>query len=353
MARFIRRHGARRGRSLAGLTFIGEAPLETSSILVVEYDGDRLTERSVTDLAEAMPPPEATHRTWINIYGLHDVELIRQAGRLFQIHPLILQDVIDTDQRPNFLDMGDWIFLLVKMLRFNKAGDAIISEQLGLVLGSNFLLTFQERQGDVFDPVRERLRKSQGRVRGAGADYLMYALLDAVVDNYILVVERLGERVEEVDEILEEAEDGVLEQIRNYKREMNYLRKTIRPSREAILQLAKADSDLVHDTTLPFLRDLEGLATRASEAIDTYRDMLTDQLGTYRAAVGMKLNEIMKLLTIYTALFIPLTFLVGIYGMNFDFMPELRFRQAYFIVLGVMAVITLVMLRFFRRKGWL
>jgi magnesium transporter len=314
--------------------------LETSSILVVEYDSDRLTERSVTDLAEAMPPPEATYRTWINLYGLHDVELIRQAGRLFQIHPLILQDVIDTDQRPNFVDMGDWIFLLVKMLRFNKAGDAIISEQLGLVLGPNFLLTFQERQGDVFDPVRERLRKSQGRVRGAGADYLMYALLDTVVDNYILVVERLGE-------------DGVLEQIRNYKREMNYLRKTIRPSREAILQLAKADSDLIHDTTLPFLRDLEGLATRASEAIDTYRDMLGDQLGTYRAAVGMKLNEIMKLLTIYTAIFIPLTFLVGIYGMNFDFMPELRFRQGYFIVLGVMAAITVVMLRFFRRKGWL
>lgn len=353
MARFIRRKGARRGRSLSTLTFIGEARMEKSIIRVMEYDGTRLDERSVSDLREAMPAANATHCTWINIYGLHDVELIRQAGQLFGIHPLALQDVLDTDQRPEFNDMGDWLFLLVKMLRLNAKGDAVISEQLGIVLGRNYLLTFQERKGDVFEPVRERLRKQQGRIRTAGADYLMYALLDAVVDNYIHIVERLGERVEEIDDAPEDDSDEVLDRIRAGKREMNYLRKTIRPSREAIMQLAKADSDLTQDATLHFLRDLESLATRASEAIDTYRDMLSDQLNAHRAAVGMKLNEIMKLLTIYTALFIPLTFIVGVYGMNFRYMPELEVRAAYFVVLGVMGVVALTLLAFFRRKGWL
>jgi len=267
----------------------------------------------------------------------------------------VLEDILNTDQRPKMVDGGSYVFVVLKMLRFDPAHEgSILAEQLSLVLKGNTLLTFQERKGDVFEPVRERIRKSQGRIRSVGADYLMYALLDTVVDNYIQLIERLGERVEDVDEaILEDEHEGVLERITRYTREMNYLRKAIRPSREAFQQLARADSDLIHEVTGPFLRDLNDLTTQAGEAIDTYREMLTDQLNTYRTAVGMKLNEIMKVLTIFAAIFIPLTFIAGIYGMNFEYLPELHFKYAYFVLWGLMLAVAAAMLVFFRRRGWL
>jgi len=204
------------------------------------------------------------------------------------------------------------------------------------------------------EPVRDRIRKQKGRIRKVGIDYLAYALLDTIVDNYLFIIERLGEKIEDVeDEILINPTQEVLTRINNYKREMNYLRKVVRPAREFILQLSKLDSDLIHEETAPFLKDLLDLASQAVDVIDTYRDMLSDHLNIYNTGVSNRLNEIMKVLTIFSAIFIPLTFIAGIYGTNFDNLPELHYRYSYFIMWGVILISSVVMLRFFRRRQWL
>jgi len=213
---------------------------------------------------------------------------------------------------------------------------------LSMILGKTFLLTFQERPGDVFEPVREWIRKHKGRIRKVGIDYLAYALLDTIVDNYIFIIERLGEQIEDIeDENLGNPTQGVLTRINNYKREMNYLRKTVRPAREFMLQLSRLDSDLIHDETVPFLKDLLDLASQAVDVIDTYREMLSDHLNIYNTGVSNRLNEIMKVLTIFSAIFIPLTFIAGIYGTNFDNLPELHYRYSYFIMWGVILAVSL------------
>lgn len=354
MARFLKSKSASLGKSPGSLIFIGDHKMDRSIIRLMAYSPDHLEDRELDSVAGAMQDRGRDRVSWINIYGLEDTALMGQVGECFGIHPLLMEDILNTDQRPTFADQGEHLFAVLKMLRFGGDETTIISEQLSLVLGTDFVLTFQERRGDVFEPVRERIRKAQGRIRMSGPDYLAYALLDTVVDNYIHIIERLGERVEDVEEeILEGEDDEVLGRINTFKLEMNYLRKAIRPSREALLLFSKVDSDLVQDQTYPFLRDLQELATQASEAIDTYREMLTDQLNTYRTAVGTKLNEIMKVLTIFAAIFIPLTFMVGVYGTNFEYLPELHLRYGYFILWGMMILVAGLMLRFFRKKGWL
>jgi magnesium transporter len=240
------------------------------------------------------------------------------------------------------------------MIRYEKEKQMIVNEQLSMVLGDTFLLTFQEQPGDVFEPVRERIRNQKGRIRGAGIDYLAYALLDTVVDNYIFIIEKLGEKIEDIEEeVLEKADSGVMEKINMFKREMNFLRKSIRPAREAIIQLSKLDSELIREQTIPFLKDLQDLITQAAEAIDTYRDMLSDQLNLYNSVISNRMNDIMKVLTIFAAIFIPLTFIAGIYGTNFEYLPELHFKYSYFVFWGVMITVAVVMLLFFKRKKWL
>jgi magnesium transporter len=352
MARFFRSKAASLGRPPGALVFIGEHRMDRPVLRLISYDAATMEESELAGLDALTIEPGRV--TWLNLYGLDDTALTSAIGARFGIHSLALEDVVNTTQRPTLVDFGDYIFVVVKMLRVaDDDPDTILSEQLSLIVGPGWLLTFQERIGDVFGPVRERMRKAQGRIRSAGADYLAYALLDTVVDNYITIVERLGEGVEDVDEAVLDEADDVLERINDYKREMNYLRKAIRPAREAIGQLAKLDSDLVADPTLPFLRDLYGLAVQAGEAIDTYREMLTDALNTYRTAVGTRLNEVMKVLTVFAAVFIPLTFIAGVYGMNFDYVPELHLRYGYYILWAVMITVGGGLLLYFRRKGWL
>jgi len=352
MARFLKSKAASHGRAPGSLVFIGEHRMDRPVLRLISYDGATMEESELEGLDQLTIAPGRV--TWLNLYGLEDTSVAGAIGARFGIHPLVLEDVLNTGQRPTLVDFGEYVFVVVKMLRAAPDDpDTILSEQLSVILGPGWVVTFQERIGDVFEPVRERMRKAQGRIRTAGADYLAYALLDTVVDNYIAVVERLGERVEDVDEAVLDEEDDVLERINDYKREMSYLRKTVRPAREAIGQLAKLDSDLIADPTYPFLRDLHGLATQAGEAIDTYREMLSDALNTYRTAVGTRLNEIMKVLTVFAAIFIPLTFIAGVYGMNFDYLPELHLRYGYYVLWGLMITVGGGLLVYFRRKGWL
>lgn len=354
MARFLKKKNGSIGQAPGSLVFIGSQKVEETKIRLIDYDKSFLQEMELHDIEESGKYKTTDTVTWLNLYGLHDIELIREIGRMFDIHPLTLEDILNTGQRPKMEEFDDYLFFVLKMLHFDKEKEIVVSEQLSIILGRAFLITFQEQPGDVFEPVRERIRKQKGRIRATGIDYLAYALLDTIVDNYMVLVERLGSKIEDVEEeILADPSPEVLEKINNYKREMNYLRKLIRPVREFILQLAKLDSDLISEQTSFFLKDLQDLITQTTETIDTYREMLSDHLNIYNTSVSNKLNEIMKILTVFAAIFIPLTFMAGIYGTNFEYLPELHFRYSYFIFWGVMILVAGLMVRFFKRKKWL
>jgi len=354
MARFLKKNKASLHRPPGAVIFVGSQKVGQARVSVMDYDQGNLRELDLKKVMEGERFKKTDSTTWINVDGVHDTDLITELGRSFDLHPLILEDIVHTGQRPKMEEYDDCLFLVVKMLRFDKDQEQVIGEQLSMVLGRTFLLTFQEQPSDSFEPVRERIRRQKGRVRGAGIDYLAYALLDVVVDNYIFIIERLGEKVEDLEEeVLFAPSLAVLEKITRYKKEMNYIRKSVRPFRELILQLNSLDSDLISDKTSPFLRDMQGLALQSVEIIDTYREMLFDHLNIYNTGVSIKLNEIMKVLTIFAAIFIPLTFIAGVYGTNFEYFPELHYRYSYFIFWAVLLLVALVMVRFFRRRGWL
>ncbi len=354
MARFFKKREEIKGLSPGSLVFIGNKKVENIRIRVIDYDGTQLKEDTLKDIADGAEFKRTNTVSWINVDGLHDLALMKEIGSTFDLHPLLLEDILNTGQRPKLEEFGNCIFLVLKMLRYDKEKQMIISEQLSMVLGDTFLLTFQEQPGDVFEPVRERIRKQKARIRASGIDYLAYALLDCVVENYVFIVERLGEQIEDIeDEVLEKAEPAVMEKINAFKQEMNFIRKSVRPAREAIIQLSKLDSELINEQTTPFLKDLQDLITQAAEAIDTYRDMLSDQLNLYNSVIANRMNDVMKILTIFAAIFIPLTFIAGIYGTNFEYLPELKFKYSYFIFWGAMVAVAGVMLIFFRKKKWL
>ncbi len=353
MARFFKKRDASIGLAPGSLVFIGDKKVEGMQIRLIDYDTEHLRDEELRDIQSGAEALKSNSVSWININGLDDTPRMRELGTTFGLHPLLLEDVLNTGQRPKLEEFDGVIFIVVKMLRLEEG--LVIAEQLSLVIGPTFLLTFQERPGDVFEPVRNRIRKSQGRVRISGSDYLAYALLDAVTDNYIQIVERLGSQVEdlEVEVLSSDAKPDVLGKIHDLKRELSFIRKTVRPAREAIMQFSKLDSDLIRPETSPFLKDLHDIATQAADAIDTYREMLSDELNIYNSSVSNRMNDIMKVLTIFAAIFIPLTFIAGIYGTNFEYLPELQYRYSYFIFLGVMAVMALAMLGYFKRRGWL
>jgi magnesium transporter len=354
MARFFKKREEIKGLSPGSLTFIGTKKVENVRIRVIDYDGTQLKEDELKSIAEGAEFKHTHTVTWINIDGLHDTTVIKDIGNTFDLHPLLLEDIMNTGQRPKLEEFENCLFLVVKMLRYDKQTQMIVSEQLSMVMGATFLLTFQERPGDVFEPVRERIRKQKVRIRTSGIDYLAYALLDCVVENYVFIIERMGEQIEDIEqEVLDNAEPAVMEKINAFKREMNYIKKSVRPAREAIIQLLKLDSELINDQTIPFLKDLQDLATQGMEAIDAYRDMLSDQLDLYNSVIGNRMNDIMKVLTIFAAIFIPLTFIAGIYGTNFEYLPELKFKYSYFIFWGVMLAVAIAMLIYFKKKKWL
>ncbi|ACN16901.1 CorA2 [Desulforapulum autotrophicum HRM2] len=354
MARFLKKRTKALGQSPGDLIFIGNQKMESVQLRLIDYDTGSLTDQELLDIKDGSHFKETKTVTWININGLHDLDVIKDVGRIFELHPLVLEDILNTGQRPKIEEFDTYLFIALKMIRFDRETETVINEQLGMVLGKNYLLTFQEQRGDVFEPVRKRIKRDKSRLRGSGTDYLAYALIDTVVDNYIYIIELIGERIEDLEETLLVGHDTeVMEKINAFKREINYLRKSIRPAREAILQLSRLDGDLIHENTLPFIKDLQDLMAQATEAIDTYRDLLSDQLNIYNSVMANKMNDIMKVLTIFAAIFIPLTFVAGIYGTNFEYLPELHYKYSYFIFWAIMIIIAGGLILFFKRKRWL
>ena len=292
--------------------------------------------------------------TWINIDGVHQPENIEKIGKQFKIHPLVLEDVVNTGQRPKMEDFDDYLFIVLKMLHYDEKENETKTEQVSLILSSNYVISFQESEGDVFDPLRERIRVDRGRVRKMRADYLAYSLMDAIVDNYFMVLEKIGERIEDIeDEMIKNPTPEVLQSIHKLKRELIFLRKSVWPLREVISRLERWESPLIDKSIDIYLRDVYDHTIQVIDALETFRDVLSGMLDIYLSSVSNRMNEVMKVLTIIATIFIPLTLIAGIYGMNFRFMPELEIPLAYPMVLLSMLFVGLLMVAYFRKKKWL
>ena len=354
MPRFIKKSSKKAGLSPGSLVHIGEKKIDEIKISLINYDQEQLLEKVLPGIEASFPYKDAPPVTWINVDGLHEVAVIEKMGVHYGIHPLVLEDIVHTGQRPKAENFEDYIYVVLKMLDIDTAADHITAEQVSLVLGPHFLISFQEKEGDVFDHVRQRIRKSRGRIRKAGCDYLAYALMDAVVDHYFVILEKLGEKIERLEgQLLEKHTPQILEDIHHLKREMIFFRKQVWPLREVLNSLIKDPSDLIQETTHIFLRDVYDHTIQIIDTIESLRDVLSGLSDLYLSTVSNRMNEVMKVLTIIATIFIPLTFIAGIYGMNFEYMPELKWRWAYPALWLLLIVIFISMVLWFRRKKWL
>jgi len=349
------------------LPMSSEKPLERPKITIIDYDEKHYLEAEAKEVEECFRFKNMPTVTWINIDGLHQMEVLEKLGSCYGIHPLVLEDIL-TDQRPKIEDYDDYIFIVLKMLYYDEEGDKktededdeddlgdtnLDMDQVSMILGPNFIISFKEKEVDVFNPLRDRLRTAKGKIRKQGADYLAYSMIDAIVDHYFLIMENLGDRFEDLeDSVVSDPRPGILPTIYNLKRDMLFLRKSVWPLREAISKMQRSDSPLVSEAIKIYLRDVYDHTIQVIENIETFRDMSASLLETYLSSLSNKLNEVIKLLTIISTIFIPLTFLAGLYGMNFRFMPELESPFGYPAVLILMLLVVVVMMVYFRRKEW-
>jgi magnesium transporter len=354
MARFIKDRKASNGQVPGSLILIGNQKMEKPVIQLMEYTQDSLTEKQLSSIEEAITCIKSDAVSWINIYGIHDLELMSRLGEIFEFHPLILEDILNTDQRPKYDDGDVHDVFILKMLKYDHQTRQILSEQLTVVLGKGYVITLQEQTGDVFNPVRERIRNAKKNSRLYESDYLAYALLDTVVDNYILITEEIGREIESMEErLFTNPDHSIVEDIYKLKTELSFLRKSVRPVKDMTRDLLKSENSLFEEKHLHFLRDLDDLVTQSTEAIELYNAMISDHLNIYSTNMSNRINEVMKVLTIFASIFIPLTFLAGIYGMNFEYFPELSFKYSYLIFWIVVLCVGIGLLIYFRRKKWL
>jgi len=333
---------------------VGEERYERVKLSVISYDQVNLQEKEINKVEEVFSFRKKPSVTWLNINGVHQIETLEQVGKHFGLHPLVLEDIANAGQRPKMEDFDDYIFVVLRMLRFDEKENETKTEQISLLLGPDFVISFQEKEGDVFDSIRERIRNNKGRIRKMGADYLAYALMDAVVDNYFMILEKLGETIEEIEEkLVTNPTSETLHTLHDLKREMVFLRKSVWPLREVINRLERSESPLINKSTYVYLRDVYDHTIQVIDAVETFRDMLSGMLDIYLSSISNRMNEVMKVLTIIATIFIPLTFIAGIYGMNFRYMPELEQAWSYPAILILMVIITIVMLVYFRRKKWI
>lgn len=353
MPQFVKKYQKKVGLPPGTLIHVGKERVEKVKITIIDYDEEQFAEKEVEKVEDCFPFKDKPSVTWINIDGVHQIDMIETIGKHFGLHPLVLEDIVNTRQRPKIEDFGDYIFVVLKMIYFDEKENVIKAEQVSLITGPNFVISFQEREGDVFNAIRDRLRGSKGRIRKMGADYLAYALMDSVVDNYFVILETVGEKLEDMEEeLMTNPTPETVHVIHNLKRDLILLRKSVWPLREVLSGLERGESTLIHKSTRVYLRNVYDHTIQVIDAIETSRDMLSGMLDIYLSSVSNRMNEVMKVLTIIATIFIPLTFVAGLYGMNFQYMPELGWRWGYFAVLLVMVVIGIFMVAYFKRKKW-
>lgn len=353
MRLFIKQKVVKKAGSPPGtLIHLGEKKLENAIMRLIDYSEDVYEEKEVDSIDACLIYREKESVTWVNVDGLHDIDLINNIGTQFNLHPLVLEDILNTEQRPKLDDMEDYLFIVAKMVYFNPDNDQMKFEQISLVLWGNMVISFQEDIGDVFEPVRERLRKGKGRIRKMGSDYLLYALMDALVDSYYSVLEKIGERVENLeDDLMNSPEPEILQVIHNMKSELVFLRRSVWPLREIVNRLEKGELDLINEKTRIYFRDVYDHTIQVIDTIETCRDIVSGMMDLFLSSVSNRMNEVMKMLTVIATIFIPLTFIAGVYGMNFENMPELKWHWGYPTAFWtVMVVIGVLMIFWFKRK---
>ncbi len=356
MPKFTKKRSKKAGLPPGTLVHIGEKKTEEVKITVLEYDEARYIEKEVKTVEECFSGMDQNTSAvrWINVDGIHQIETLRKFGEYFALHPLILEDILNTDQRPKMEDFERYIYIVLKMLYYHDKGGEITTEQVSLILGSHFLISFQEREGDVFNPVKERIRNDKGRIRKMGADYLAYSLLDSIVDSYFVILESLGEEVEFLEEkLVTHPGPETLRVIYGLKRNMVILRKSVWPLREVIDSLGSGESSLIKESSFIYFRDIYDHTIYVIDTGEIFRDMISGMLEIYLSSISNRLNAVMKVLTIIATIFMPLTFIAGVYGMNFKYMPELGWRWGYPTILLVMAAVGVSMVVYFRKKKWL
>ncbi|ABB31426.2 magnesium transport protein CorA [Geobacter metallireducens GS-15] len=353
--KLVTKRSAKAGLPPGTLVHIGERHREAARVSIIAYDEKGVYEQASDDLAACFPLRNQPEVSWINVEGIHSIELLQKLGECYGIHPLVLEDILNTDQRPKREDYGAYLFIVLKMLSLKNGNKGVAAEQMSLILGENFVLSFQEGlAGDPFDPVRERLRAGRGKIRSLGADYLVYSLIDAIIDNYFVILESLAERIERLEEeLVANPVRETVGRLHILKREVIFLRKSIWPLREVISGLERRESSLVREETAIYLRDVYDHTVQIIDTVETFRDILSGLLDIYLSTLSNRTNEVMKVLTIIATLFMPLTFIAGLYGMNFHYMPELNWRWGYPAVLILMLLVIGGMLVFFRRKKWI
>jgi len=340
------------GLSPGSLVHVGREYAEKSKITLIRYNETIYEEKEVASISDLLREKNNEGIVWINVDGL-DAKLIEDVGGIYDLHPLIMEDILNTDQRPKTEDFGNYIYIVLKNFH-NQDSVNMPSEQVSIILGKNFIISFKEKETSLFEPIRERLRVNKGRIRKSGPDNLAHALIDNIVDNYFFVLEELEERIEYLeDELVTQTNPVNLQAIHSLKRELILLGKSLWPLREAISTLERTDSELITASTHIYFKDIFDHIIAIIETVDTYREMLSGMLDIYLSTVSNRLNEVMKVLTIIATIFMPLTFLAGVYGMNFKYMPELEWHFGYFGVLGLMIGIALLMLKYFRNKKWI
>jgi len=354
MPRLIKKRSKKAGLPPGTLVHIGEERSGRTKIRVLEYDELNFQEKELEAIEGCFLFKEQPAVTWVHVEGVHQVELLAKLGECFSLHPLVMEDILNTDQRPKMEDYGEDLFIVLKMLSYNDKTDEITAEQVCLFLRASSILSFREGEGNVFANVQERIRSGKGRLRKMGADYLAYTLVDIIVDNYFVILEKLGERVEALEEkLLTAPTTPTLQKIQRLKREMIFLRRWIWPLREVISGLERGESPRIQEATRIYLRDVYDHTIQVMDTIEIFRDMLSGMLDIYLSSLNNRLNSVMKVLTIIATIFMPLTFIAGVYGMNFKHFPELEWSWGYPGVLLLMAVIAGFMLMSFKKKKWL
>ena len=342
------------GAAPGALVYVGEQRIEKTRIRLVQYSSGKIEEYDIQPLDLVFPPIKRSDFTWINLAGIHDVNLVDRISRHFDIHPLTVEDILNTAHRPKYEVFDQHSYIVFKMLHYDIKASQVATEQVSLILTKNVLISFLESHGDLFEPVRVRLRKDHGRIRKTGCDYLAYSLVDAVVDHYFTLLDQIGSRIENLEnQIFESPTPETLQQIYDLKGDTIYLRKQIWPLREVINLMVKEESSIIQDTTKVFLRDVHDHTIQIIDTIEVQRDLITSLLDLYLSKISHKMNEVMKVLTIVATVFIPITFIAGVYGMNFKNMPELTWPWGYGLIWLLMLTIVVAMIILFKKKRWL
>ncbi len=336
------------------LVHVGEVHAHEHKISVVNYNKSTVLKHTVKSIEELLPYKTADAITWVIVDGLKDVGIIDDIGRHFEIHPLVLEDILNTHQRPKFDEFNDYLYIVVKSISLGNKEFDVEYEQISLLILNNFVFTFMEKPDVLFDPILNRLDNDKSQFRTLGADYLAYGIMDAIVDKYFVLQDTFDELIEEVeDKLLSDPSSETLASIQKIKRELIFLRRSVSPLRELLAAIQRSESPLINDKTRRYFGDIYDHAIRIIEAIESYRDLIAGMLDIYLSSVSNKMNETMKILTVFASIFIPLTFIAGVYGMNFEYMPELKWKWSYPVLWVFFISISAFLLRYFKRKKWL